>query len=98
MTLENPAVGDRVYARLTDVTLSRFGDEGLLVVSRSATQAVLNDTATRVLELVDGKRTVSEIAAHLCQEYETPDLGAVTTDVYEILIDLQGRGAVSPAR
>ncbi|GAB4224417.1 MAG: hypothetical protein Kow0062_26160 [Acidobacteriota bacterium] len=86
-----------VYRRNPEITLTRFGDEGLLVVPRAALQAVLNGTATRVLELVDGRRTVGEIADRLAEEYDGPSREDLVRDVGEILVDLHGRGAVEPA-
>jgi len=85
-----------VYRRHPEITLTRFGEEGLLVVPRAALQAVLNGTATRVLELVDGARTVGEIADALAAEYDGPSRDELLRDVAEILVDLRGRGAVEP--
>jgi coenzyme PQQ biosynthesis protein PqqD len=45
---------------------------------------LLNDTGAAILELVDGRRTVSEIAAILGERYQTD----VTADVTEYLADL----------
>jgi pyrroloquinoline quinone biosynthesis protein D len=39
---------------------------------------LLNETGAAVLELVDGKRTVGEIAAILSQRYQTDVTGDVT--------------------
>ena len=48
---------------------------------------LLNDTGAAVLELVDGKRTVSEIARMLGERYQTD----VTADVTEYLSGLAER-------
>jgi coenzyme PQQ biosynthesis protein PqqD len=45
---------------------------------------LLNNTGAAILELVDGRRTVSEIAAILGERYQTD----VTADVTEYLADL----------
>jgi len=45
---------------------------------------LLNDTGAAILELVNGQRTVSEIAAILGERYQTD----VTADVTEYLADL----------
>lgn len=45
---------------------------------------LLNDTGAAILELVDGRRTVGEIAAILGERYQTD----VTADVAEYLSDL----------
>jgi pyrroloquinoline quinone biosynthesis protein D len=48
---------------------------------------LLNDTGAAVLELVDGKRTVGEIARLLGERYQTD----VTADVTEYLSGLAAR-------
>ena len=48
---------------------------------------LLNDTGRAILELVDGSRTVAEIAAELGERYQTD----VTADVTEYLSHLAER-------
>jgi pyrroloquinoline quinone biosynthesis protein D len=48
---------------------------------------LLNDTGRAILELVDGQRTVAQIAAELSRRYETD----VTADVAEYLAQLAER-------
>ncbi len=48
---------------------------------------LLNDTGRAILELVDGQRTVAQIAAELGQRYQTD----VTADVTEYLSHLAER-------
>ena len=48
---------------------------------------LLNDTGRAVLELVDGRRTVAEIAAILGERYQTD----VSADVAEYLTGLESR-------
>lgn len=48
---------------------------------------LLNDTGREILELVDGRRSVRDIAATLSARYGTD----VTADVVEYLGDLAGR-------
>ena len=48
---------------------------------------LLNDTGRAILELVDGRRTVAEIAAELGERYHTD----VTADVTEYLSGLAER-------
>lgn len=48
---------------------------------------LLNDTGRAILELVDGKRTVGEIAAELSQRYQAD----VTADVADYLSHLAER-------
>ncbi|WP_257448821.1 PqqD family protein [Archangium lipolyticum] len=53
-------VGDRVLAVGPDDTLHTFEDEG----------GEVSAVAERILELVDGRRTLGEIVAALCEEFE----------------------------
>lgn len=84
-----------IFRKNADISLTRFGEEGLLVVPRQALQAVLNGTAARVLELVDGETDVAAIAAALAEEYDAGDIDSLQADVLEILADLEERGAIT---
>lgn len=48
---------------------------------------LLNQTGQAILELVDGRRTIGEIAAVLGERYQAD----VTADVFEYLTHLAGR-------
>jgi coenzyme PQQ biosynthesis protein PqqD len=54
---------------------------------------LLNDTGREILELVDGRRSVRDIAATLSAKYGTD----VTADVVEYLGDLAGRELIRDA-
>lgn len=88
------ALARRVYARDPDVAFTRLGDEGLVVVPRGAWNLVVNETAIRVLELLDGRRTLGEIADVVAEEYEGASRETILTDLREVLDDLAERGAV----
>ena len=53
-------VGDRMLAVCPDDTLHTFEDEG----------GEVSEVAERILELVDGRRTLGDIVAALCEEFE----------------------------
>lgn len=53
-------VGDRMLAVGPDDRLHTFEDEG----------GVVSEVAERILELVDGRRTLGDIVAALCEEFE----------------------------
>ncbi len=84
----------RVYRRHPDVSFSRFGDEGLLVVPHGAWQLVLNGVGLRVLELLDGERSTGQIADVILEEFDAPSREAVLADLGELLGDLSERGAL----
>ena len=51
----------------------------------------LNETAALVLELVDGKRTIADIAAELKARYETD----VTEDVQNLIQSIAAKGLLN---
>jgi pyrroloquinoline quinone biosynthesis protein D len=67
-------------------------DEHVILVPEGAVR--LNETAARVLELCDGRRTLEEIAASLSERYSGAD---VTGDVRELLDGMVGHGLVVDA-
>ena len=81
--------------RLVDGARLQYDDvreEHLLLVPEGAVR--LNETATQVLELCDGQRSVEEIAATLSQRY----CGAIVADdVRELLGGMGERGLVVDA-
>lgn len=52
---------------------------------------LLNDTGAAILDLVDGRRSVADIAATLKQRY---DCGDITGDIIEYLAGLVGQNLV----
>ncbi|RMG45218.1 MAG: PqqD family protein [Acidobacteria bacterium] len=90
-------VADRVYEAHPEASFTRLGDDGLVVVPRGAWNLVVNETAIRVLELLDGRRTVGEIADIVAEEYEGADRDTILQDLVEVLEDLARRGAVRRA-
>jgi hypothetical protein len=62
-----------VYRRRADVRFRTVLDEGVVVRSEAAEILVLNGVGTRILELVDGERTMQEIAGALYAEFEVEE-------------------------
>ncbi|MBI5210010.1 MAG: PqqD family protein [Elusimicrobia bacterium] len=90
---------DRRYRKNQDFVGRRIADEYILVPIREKTADLrsiftLNETAARIWELIDGKRTVGEIKASLLDEYETtgPELEA---DLQTILAQLESIQSIS---
>jgi pyrroloquinoline quinone biosynthesis protein D len=52
-----------------------------------------DDTAVAVLQLCDGQRTVSDIAAQLATDYQAP-ASAIEADIVPMLQDLSDKGVV----
>ncbi|UCF66383.1 MAG: PqqD family protein [Acidobacteriota bacterium] len=85
-------IGELVYRRHRDVSFTRFGEEGLIVVPRESWQLVVNGVGARVFELLDGVRTIAEIAAQVAEEYDASSR-EIINDVGELLVELSDRGA-----
>lgn len=74
-------VGDRMLAVGPDDTLHTFEDEG----------GEVSEVAERILELVDGRRTLGDIVAALCEEFEVePSMCREDTVTFvRLLVDKQ---------
>lgn len=89
-----------IYARDTDLVVRKVGDEAILVPVRNRvgdldSVVTLNESALSVWNLLDGKRSVSEIAAAVTSEYDVPPAVAAA-DVSELLGELEAAGLVHP--
>ena len=58
----------------------RFDEEGVIVQQTTAEALVVNDTAARLLELADGKRTLADCAVAIGAEFDA-DTGMIERDV-----------------
>ncbi len=83
-----------VYRRHRDASFQSFGTEMLVVVPREAWQIVLNGTGLQAMQLVDGRRSVMDIALELSKEYCGVPAEQIAADVTEMLRDLEQKGAV----
>jgi len=54
---------------------------------------VLNEFAGRVLELIDGNRTLGEVVEQLCSEFRADD-GMIKSDVMRFATELEASGLV----
>jgi len=59
-------------------------DQAVVVVPEHGNVKVLNDVGTLVWELVDGSRSIREIADLVCQEFEV-DAGTAVQDTLEFV-------------
>lgn len=71
-----PALASGVRFRRTP------GGQGMLLIPEGVVD--LNESASAIVELVDGKRTVSAIASDLCPRYGV-DLAQLTSDIETLL-------------
>ncbi len=73
--------------------------EGELVAQAAggATAVILDPVGGAVIELCDGRRTIPEIAAFVCQSLSVDDLGRVEADVARLVDDLLAAGLLEAA-
>lgn len=85
--------GDTVLAIPKHIKLRHDPGRGRWIIL--APERVFNpdETAVAVLQLLDGQRSVSEIAEGLSQEYKAP-LDVVTDDILAMLQDLTDKGVL----
>jgi len=96
MSTETTISLDARYVRDESVVARLIGQEFLLVPTRGNVAEmdhifVLNPVAARIWELLDGKRTITEIGALICDEFDV-DLASVGRDVVEFLDKLLSVG------
>lgn len=91
----------RRYRRRPDVVSRRIAGEAVLVPVRSQVAEIdclftLNDMGSQVWDLLDGERTVSQIANVICESYEVTAEEA-TRDLFEFLSALESAGLIECA-
>jgi hypothetical protein len=87
---------DLVLRRNSDVRFRTVLDEGVVIKQDTAEVLVLNEVGARVLELLDGTRTVGEVETVLAAEFATPaaELGR---DLEGYVAELLAAGIVEAA-
>ncbi len=78
------------------VAMQDTGDELVVVLPDQGKYVVLNTTGAKVLQMADGKQTLSEIAAAISASFGT-NLDHVIKDVLVFSEDLVSRGILSIA-
>jgi hypothetical protein len=88
-------VGDVVWTLGDGVRFRRLFDEGALIYPGSDEAILLNETGIRLVELIDGSRSMSVILTLMAEEFEVDaeelerDLGDFVGELYEAGIILQ---------
>lgn len=84
-------LGAVVWTRVEGVNAHRLGEELLVVDGQGEMLRGLNASGRRVWELIDGRRSASELAATLASEFRiSPD--QVFPEMVAFLADLEKRG------
>ncbi len=71
----------------------RLDQEAVVVLPDRGEVKVLNEVGAQIWALADGSRTVQEIAAAICQEYDVPPAVA-EADTLSFLATLQQKGLI----
>ena len=83
-----PHIDNEVRPRRVEHVIAREGDrEVLLLDVESGCYFTLNEIGGRIWELCDGAKSVSEIIAALCEEYDAPP-ETIRADAVELLEEL----------
>jgi hypothetical protein len=86
-------VSETVYRTASDVVVRRIGDESVVVPVRSHVGDLdslftLNEVASRVWELLDGRRSLDAIIETVCEEFDvTAEVAA--KDVEDLIRTLE---------
>jgi hypothetical protein len=86
---------ETVFRRCSDVRFRTVLDEGVVIKQATAEVLVLSEVGARVLELVDGERTVAAIEAALAAEFDAP-AATIGADLAGYLDELVAIGLVEP--
>ncbi len=84
-----------VLRRAEDVRYRLVQDEGVVVRQRTAEALVVSEVGARLLDLIDGRRSVGEILRLLEQEYEVAP-ATLERDVAGYLEEILAIGLVEP--
>ena len=85
----------RVLKRHPDAAYQEIDGMAMVVVPGRAEVQILNPVGTRVWDLIDGERTVSQILSELAGEYEV-EPGQLENDVREFVLSLDERDMLLP--
>lgn len=82
-----PAPAEHVRGRCLE-------QEAVVVLPERGEVKVLNEVGAQIWQLADGTRSVREIVAALCAEFEVP-LAVVEADTLKFLAELQQKGLIT---
>lgn len=83
-----------VLRKHPDAASRVYGEDAMIVLPGASSITILNPTGSRVWDLIDGKKTMSEIARIIEREYEVSFEQALD-DVREFTSELEAKGMVA---
>ena len=92
--MEKQNIKSNVFRKNLNVVFRQIGDESLLIpianeVGDLSNIYNLNEIGTKIWELIDGERNVTEICRLITDEYDAPT-DVVMNDMLEFINDLDG--------
>lgn len=75
------------FTRDDDIAWRVIDGEALVVSPRDSLVYPLNGVATRIWELFDGKKTVSDITSIICDEFDADEM-TIRNDIIDFIKDL----------
>jgi len=89
----NDIVSDQIFRLSAQAAIEDFDDGSLVLLCNDLRLVELNHTARQIVGLIDGARTLEQIAEIIARTYSEP-FDQALTDVTELLNDLQAQGVV----
>ena len=83
------------YSIQKEVVIEDFKDGSLVVLCKNKHMIEINHTARRVLDLMDGKRSLKQIIKTISLEYKLKD-GCVGDDIQNLVNELVIRVVIKP--
>ena len=81
----------RVFHRTRETPWNTIDEEAVVLNLDNGHYYVLNETGRRIWELLDGRRSLEQIAAQICREYEVGEQQALA-DVLKLVKELAAEG------
>jgi len=81
------------FERMTDLPFSKLENQVLVVVAKTREVHLLNDSASRIWELLETGTTVQGLLGTLREEYEFPEEGA-QAEIEQALTEMVEKGLV----
>jgi hypothetical protein len=78
------------------VRFRRFDEDGVVVDQKKSEALVINDVATRLLELADGERSLADCAALIAAEFDA-EPATIEADVVRFATELVDAGVAKAA-
>lgn len=95
MNFQNDSLFQRIYQKKADIVIEGFDDGALVLKVSDRTLIELNPTAHDVLQLTDGKRSLTQVAEALSAQYEITSDQA-REDVAELYQQFLEQGILEP--